>query len=70
MVMGSFSPITGVSFCITTYQVCKELFVKYLEDFSKYKPKELKILVVDTAAFYSIKDIVLPENIILLNIPP
>ena len=67
---GSFSPITGESFCMTTNQVCKELFIKYLEDFSKHKPKELKILVVDNAAFHSTKDIVLPENIILLNIPP
>lgn len=55
---------------MTTNQVCKELFIKYLEDFSKHKPEELKILVVDNAAFHSTKDITLPENIILLNIPP
>lgn len=67
---GSFSPISGESFCMTTNQVCKELFIKYLEDFANHKPKELKILVIDNAAFHSTKDIVLPENIILLNIPP
>lgn len=30
---GSFSPITGEIFCMTTDGVCKELFVEYLEDF-------------------------------------
>jgi transposase len=67
---GSFSPITGESFCMTTNGVCKDLFIKYLEDFSKHKPGELKIIVIDNAAFHSTKDIVLPENIVLMPIPP
>ena len=44
---GSFSPITGESFCMLTDNVCKELFIQYLEDFSKHKPNELKILIID-----------------------
>ena len=67
---GSFSPITGESFCMTTDSVCKDLFVKYLEDFSLHKPRELKIILIDNAAFHSTKDIVLPENIVLISIPP
>jgi transposase len=67
---GSFSPITGESFCMTTNGVCKDLFIKYLENFSKHKPGELKIIVIDNAAFHSTKDIVLPENIVLMPIPP
>jgi transposase len=67
---GSFSPITGESFCMTTDGVCKDLFIKYLEDFSRHKPEELKIIVIDNAAFHSTKDIVLPENIVLMPIPP
>ena len=66
---GSFSPITGESFCMTTTHVCKELFIQYLEDFSKHNPSELKILVIDNAAFHSTKDVELPNNIILLPIP-
>ena len=58
------------SFCMTTNGVCKDLFIKYLEDFSKHKPGELKIIVIDNAAFHSTKDIVLPENIVLMPIPP
>ncbi len=67
---GSFSPITGESFCMTTEGVCKDLFIKYLEDFSKHNPSELKIIVIDNAAFHSTKDIILPENIVLMPIPP
>lgn len=67
---GSFSPITGESFCMTTDGVCKELFIKYLDDFSKHKPTELKIMIIDNAAFHSTKDVELPYNIILLPIPP
>jgi transposase len=67
---GSFSPITGESFCMTTDGVCKDLFIKYLEDFSKHNPSELKIIVIDNAAFHSTKDIILPENIVLMPIPP
>jgi transposase len=67
---GSFSPITGESFCMTSDGVCKDLFIKYLEGFSQHKPEELKIIVIDNAAFHSTKDIILPENIVLMPIPP
>lgn len=67
---GSFSPITGESFCMTTQGVCKDFFIKYLQDFSNHKPEELKIMIIDNAAFHSTKDIVLPENIVLMPIPP
>ena len=53
-----------------TDSVSKEFFVKYLEGFSKHKPKELKIIVIDNASFHSTKDIKLPNNIVLLPIPP
>jgi transposase len=50
--------------------VSKDFFIQYLDDFSKQNPLELKILVIDNAAFHSTKDIQLPENIILFPIPP
>lgn len=67
---GSFLPITGESFCMTTDAVCKEFFIKYLKDFSKHKPNELKIILIDNADFHSTKEVILPENIILMPIPP
>lgn len=55
---------------MTTTNVTKEFFIKYLEDFSKHKPRELKIVIIDNASFHSTKNVVIPENIILLPIPP
>lgn len=55
---------------MTTTNVTKEFFIKYLQDFSNHKPKELKIIVIDNASFHSTKDVILPENIILFPIPP
>ncbi len=55
---------------MTTTNVAKGFFIKYLQDFSKHKPRELKIIVIDNASFHSTKDIILPENILLLPIPP
>ncbi|MFV0305815.1 MAG: transposase [Moheibacter sp.] len=70
MLWRSFSPITGKSFYMTTQNVCKELFVKYLEDFNNHKPTELKIMIIDNTAFHSTKNIKILENIILFPIPP
>lgn len=55
---------------MTTDGVCKDLFLKYLEDFSAHKPEELKILTIDNAAFHSTKGFEIPKNIILFPIPP
>lgn len=66
---GSFSPITGESFCMITDSVSKDFFIKYLQDFSEMNPNELKIIVIDNASFHSTKDIELPKNIVLLPIP-
>tara|TARA_R110000868_G_scaffold44318_4_gene148168 strand:- start:6371 stop:6553 length:183 start_codon:yes stop_codon:yes gene_type:complete len=33
-----------------------EIFYRYLTEFSKYKPEELKIIIIDNAGFYSMKN--------------
>ncbi len=67
---GSFSPITGDAHYMISDGVSKNAFIAYLNDLSIYKPKELKILIIDNAVFHSTKDVKLPENIILIPIPP
>lgn len=32
---------------MTLDKVCKELWIKYLEDLSIHKPKEIKTLIID-----------------------
>jgi hypothetical protein len=67
---GSYSPITGDSFVWDVNGVDTGIFEAYLQEFSKYKPREFKIVVIDNAGFHSTKNINVPENIYLLRIPP
>ena len=67
---GSYSPINGDSFVWEINGVDTVIFEAYLREFSKYKPKEYKIVVIDNAGFHSTKYIEVPENIYLLRIPP
>ena len=50
--------------------VSKNAFVAYLNDLSLLNPRELKLVIIDNAAFHSTKGIELPENIILIPLPP
>lgn len=67
---GSFSPINGDSFVYEIEGTTSEIFYKYLEAFSLHKPKEIKVILIDNAAFHSLKNYTLPENIKLIRIPP
>lgn len=67
---GSYSPINGDSFVWEINGVDSAIFESYLYHFSKYKPKEFKIVIIDNAGFHSTKNITVPENIYLLRIPP
>lgn len=67
---GSYSPITGDQFVWEINGVDGKIFKEYLEEFSKFKPEEYKIVIIDNATFHSTKDWEIPENIFLLNIPP
>ena len=67
---GAFSPINGHSFVWEINGVDKEIFFMYLNALSKHKPLEYKIVVIDNAGFHSTKDMKIPHNIFLLNIPP
>ena len=67
---GSYSPIDGDSFVWEINGVDNKIFEEYLKEFSLYRPKEYKIVVIDNAGFHSTKNIQVPDNIYLLRIPP
>ena len=50
--------------------VDSDIFQAYLDAFSKYKPKEYKIVIIDNAGFHGAKNLKIPDNIFLVNIPP
>lgn len=67
---GCFSPITGATFYWETPVVSNDIFEEFLRAFSSQNPKELKLLIIDNAGFHACKNIEIPENIILIRIPP
>ena len=67
---GSFSPINGDSFIYEIEGTTSEIFYKYLEKFSEYKPNEFKVIFIDNAGFHSLKNFIVPSNIYLVRIPP
>lgn len=66
----SYSPINGDSFVWEINGIDTSIFEQYLKAFSRYKPTEYKIVVIDNAGFHSTKNIEIPDNIFLLRIPP
>ena len=67
---GSFSPINGDAFVYEIEGTTSEIFYSYILEFSKYKPNELKILIIDNAGFHSLSKYQIPENIVFIRIPP
>ena len=67
---GSFSPINGDSFVYEIEGTTSEIFYSYILEFSKYKPNELKIIIIDNAGFHSLSKYNIPENIVFIRIPP
>ena len=45
-------------------------FQIYLDEFSKQRETELKVIVLDNGAFHKAKSLKIPENIILIFLPP
>lgn len=67
---GSFSPITGDHFKLEMPQCNSVTFQIYLDEFSKQRETELKVIVLDNGAFHKAKSLKIPENIILIFLPP
>ena len=67
---GAYSPITGAHFELILPHCNSENFQIFLDEMSKEKPKELKVLVLDNGRFHKAKKLIIPENIVLLFLPP
>ena len=67
---GSYSPVDGDSFVWEINGVNGKIFQAYLNALSKHRPEQLKILIIDNAGFHSTKNLEIPSNIELINIPP
>ena len=67
---GSYSPFTGDRFELELPCCNSICFQLYLNQFALYKPEELKIVLLDNGKFHKAKELIIPDNIVLLFIPP
>ena len=67
---GSFSPLNGDNFLMEMSLCNAQTFQVYLNELSKHRPSEYKILVLDNAAFHKAKKLNIPENIGMIFLPP
>ena len=67
---GAFSPINGRSFLLELPFCNTDSFQLFLEEFSQQNPNEFKVIVLDNGAFHKAKRLVIPNNIILIFLPP
>ncbi len=67
---GAFSPINGDSFLLDLPTCCANTFQIFLDTFSKHNELELKVVVLDNGAFHKAKNLKIPENILLIFLPP
>jgi transposase len=67
---GAFSAINGSSFILELPFCNTEMFQIFLNEFSQENPTELKIMVLDNGAFHKSRSLLIPENIIIIFLPP
>lgn len=67
---GAFSPLTGDNFLLELPYCSNQTFQIFLNELSKERAHELKVVVLDNGAFHKAKALIIPENIILIFLPP
>ncbi len=67
---GAFSPVDGQNFMLNLPYCDTDCFQLFLNEFSRNKVHELKVVVLDNGAFHKAKRLKVPDNIILIFLPP
>jgi len=67
---GTFSVLNGSNFLLELPFCNTDTFQLFLDQFSAVNPTELKLMVLDNGAFHKSKILMVPDNIILIFLPP
>lgn len=67
---GAVEPATGESFFLQFSHVDTDCYQRFLDEFSVAYPDSQNILQVDNGRFHKSKNLIVPENVILLFQPP
>lgn len=65
-----FSPKDGHHFLLELPYANTDSFQIFLNEFSKQRPEQLKIIILDNAGFHKAKKLKIPDNIVLIFLPP
>lgn len=66
----SISSFTGENFNLFLPGVCTEFMSIYLDEFSQYLNGRKAVLIMDQAGWHRAKDLIIPENIKIIFLPP
>ena len=67
---GAFSPITGDKLLLELPQCNAFCFQIFIDALAAQNENEFKIVVLDNGAFHKSKELIIPENIMLVFLPP
>ena len=67
---GAVEPLTGERFFLEFSHLTSDCFQCFLEKFSEVFQESLNLLVLDKGRFHQAKSLKIPENVVLLFLPP
>ena len=67
---GAIEPLTGDQFFLEFSHLTSDCFQCFLEQFSEVFQESLNLLVLDKGRFHQAKSLKIPENVVLLFLPP
>lgn len=67
---GAYAPGSGDHFTLELPYCNTDCFQVWLDEFSRHKPEEFKIVILDNGAFHKAARLNVPFNISLLFLPP
>ena len=67
---GVVEPLTGMRFFFEFSHLTSDCFQYFLEKCAEAFPESLNLLVLDNGRFHQAKSLKIPENIVLLFLPP
>ena len=67
---GAVEPLTGERFFFEFSHLTSDCFQYFMEKFSEAFSESLNLLVLDNGRFHQAKSLKIPENVVLLFLPP
>lgn len=67
---GAYNPSSGDHFTLELPKCNSAWFQLWMDEFSRHRSEEFKIVILDNGAFHKSKDLEVPSNIALLFLPP